>query len=130
MREKYESLPLAELKAVAKARGLKGLSAMKKDDVVEAMLQEDERERKEKEAKAYYKIEAEDVSYKSESEKNVSEVEIQNILLHFKKISKNPEKFANSFDKIASQYTEEQLKIIVNCLPNNVKVVLEDDCKK
>jgi transcription termination factor Rho len=51
MREKYESLPLAELKAVAKARGIKGLSTMKKDEVVEAMLQEDERERREKEEK-------------------------------------------------------------------------------
>ena len=51
MREKYESLPLAELKAVAKARGIKGISTMKKDEVVEVMLQEDERERKEKEAK-------------------------------------------------------------------------------
>ena len=51
MREKYESLPLAELKAVAKARGIKGISAMKKDEVVEAMLQEDEREKQEKEAK-------------------------------------------------------------------------------
>ena len=51
MREKYESLPLAELKAVAKARGIKGLSTMKKDEVVEAMLMEDEREKKEKEAK-------------------------------------------------------------------------------
>lgn len=51
MREKYESLPLAELKAVAKARGIKGLSTMKKDDVVEAMLREDEREQQEREAK-------------------------------------------------------------------------------
>ena len=51
MREKYESLPLAELKAVAKARGIKGLSGMKKDEVVEAMLQEDEKEKKEKESK-------------------------------------------------------------------------------
>ena len=51
MREKYESLPLAELKAVAKARGIRGLSTMKKDEVVEAMLLEDEREKKEKEAK-------------------------------------------------------------------------------
>ncbi len=51
MREKYESLPLSELKAVAKARGMKGLSTMKKDEVVEAMLQEDEKEKREKEAK-------------------------------------------------------------------------------
>ena len=51
MREKYESLPLAELKAVAKARGIKGLSTMKKDEVIEAMLQEDEKEKQEKEAK-------------------------------------------------------------------------------
>ena len=51
MREKYESLPLAELKAVAKARGIRGLSTMKKDEVVEAMLLEDEREKKDKEAK-------------------------------------------------------------------------------
>ena len=42
---------MAELKAVAKARGMKGISAMKKDEVIEMMLQEDERERKEKEAK-------------------------------------------------------------------------------
>ncbi len=51
MREKYESLPLSELKAVAKARGMKGLSTMKKDEVIEAMLQEDEKEKREKEAK-------------------------------------------------------------------------------
>ena len=51
MREKYESLPLTELKAVAKARGIKGISAMKKEEVVEVMLQEDEKERKEKEDK-------------------------------------------------------------------------------
>ena len=37
MREKYESLALADLKAIAKARGIKGTTAMKKSDVVEAM---------------------------------------------------------------------------------------------
>ena len=35
MREKYESLPLATLKELAKARGIKGLAGMKKEDVVE-----------------------------------------------------------------------------------------------
>lgn len=39
MREKYESLALVDLKAVAKARGLRGISTMKKDELVEAMLQ-------------------------------------------------------------------------------------------
>jgi transcription termination factor Rho len=45
MREKYESLALADLKAIAKARGIKGTSTMKKADVVEAMLAEDEKDK-------------------------------------------------------------------------------------
>ena len=43
MREKYESLALADLKEIAKARGIKGVSTMKKSEIVEAMLEEDER---------------------------------------------------------------------------------------
>ena len=52
MREKYESLPLVQLKELAKVRGLKGTSTMKKAELVEAMLAEDERLKKEEEAKA------------------------------------------------------------------------------
>ena len=44
MREKYESLALADLKAIARSRGIKGTSAMKKAEVVEAMLELDSRE--------------------------------------------------------------------------------------
>lgn len=51
MREKYESLPLATLKELAKTRGLKGISTMKKAEVIELMLKEDESE-KEKEKKS------------------------------------------------------------------------------
>lgn len=43
MREKYESLALVQLKELAKVRGLKGTSTMKKAELVEAMLREDER---------------------------------------------------------------------------------------
>ena len=48
MREKYESLSVTVLKDIAKNRGIKNLSAMKKQDVIEAMLAEDEKD-KEKE---------------------------------------------------------------------------------
>ena len=45
MREKYESLPLATLRDLAKARGLKGISVMKKAELIERMLAEDEKEK-------------------------------------------------------------------------------------
>ena len=48
MKEKYESLSAGELRAVAKARGLKGISALRKDELVERMLQEDEKDREKK----------------------------------------------------------------------------------
>ena len=86
--------------------------------------------RTKKEAKLYYRIDTEDVNYKAENENEVSEVEIQNILAHFKKLGKNTAKYSESFNNIAVQYNDEQLKIIVNCLPINVKAVLETDCER
>ena len=52
MREKYESLSLTVLKDLAKARGLKGISTMKKSALVELMLEEDERDKAKAEEKA------------------------------------------------------------------------------
>ena len=43
MREKYESLSVVALKDLAKARGLKNISALKKAEVVDAMVAEDRR---------------------------------------------------------------------------------------
>ncbi len=40
-KEQYESLPLTELKEIAKARGLKGTSIMKKADLIQLMLDKD-----------------------------------------------------------------------------------------
>lgn len=50
MREKYESLSLGALKEIAKARGMKGISTLKKSELVERMVQEDEKERQMKES--------------------------------------------------------------------------------
>lgn len=43
MREKYESLSLTVLRDVAKNRGIKGTSSMRKEAVIEAMVAEDEK---------------------------------------------------------------------------------------
>ena len=50
MREKYESLAVAVLRDLAKTRGITGTSAMKKGDLVEAMLALDEKEQSTKAA--------------------------------------------------------------------------------
>lgn len=86
--------------------------------------------RTKKEAKIYYKIEADDVNYQSEAEDTVSEVEIQNIRAHYRKLGKNEEAYVESFNNIAAQYTDSQLKVIVKFLPINVKAVLERDSSK
>ena len=84
--------------------------------------------RTKKEAKTYYKIEQGE--YEHENENNVSEVEIQNILTHYRKISKNEDKYVESFESIAEQYNDEQLKIIIKFLPLEVKAVLEEKSPK
>ena len=86
--------------------------------------------RTKKEAKQYYRIESDDVSYQSENESDVSEVEIQNILMHYKRLGKNTERYVDSFNNIASQYTDTQLKVIAKFLPLNVKAVLEAESPK
>ena len=86
--------------------------------------------RTKKEAKIYYKIDAEEVTYQSENENDVSESEIQSILAHYKKIGRDEQKCVDSFDSIAQQYTDVQLKVIASFLPLNVKAILEEKSPK
>ena len=43
-REKYASLPLSTLKALAKSRNMKGISTLRKEALIERMLEEDQKE--------------------------------------------------------------------------------------
>lgn len=86
--------------------------------------------RSKKDAKVYYRVDADDIDYKSESEENVSEEDLQNILIYYKKLGKSEEKYAETFEHIAKQYTDAQLKIIAKFLPLNVKAVLEANSPK
>ena len=88
------------------------------------------RPRSKKEAKIYYKIDAEDVSYEKDDENDVSELEIQNILAHYKRIGNDEARYVESFDSIASQYNDVQLRVISKCLPLNVRAVLEEKSPK
>ena len=81
-----------------------------------------------KEAKQYINF---DSSSDDEDETNkVSELELKNILAHYKKLGNDYEKYSQSFSNIASQYNIPQLKIILNILPSNVKTVLEQKSDK
>ena len=50
MREKYESLSLTILRDLAKARGLKGISAMRKPELIDRMCEEDEKDKQKQES--------------------------------------------------------------------------------
>ena len=86
--------------------------------------------RTKKEAKVYYKIETDEVEYKAESEDSVSETEIQNILTYYKRLGRNTDRYVESFNNIAAQYNDAQLRIISTFLPINVRAVLEAESPK
>ncbi len=88
------------------------------------------RPRLKKEAKAYYKIDSEEVTYQAENENDVSEMEIQNILAHYKSLGKDEDRYIDSFNNIAAQYNDTQLRIITKFLPLNVRAVLEERSPK
>ena len=83
--------------------------------------------RTQQEAKEYYNIESQ---VDTSSVDDVSEQEVQNILIHYKRLGKNEDRYTDSFNNIAAQYTDKQLKIIIKCLPINVRAVLEAECPK
>ena len=73
-REKYESLPLSTLKELAKARKMKGISGMKKGDLIDAMLALDEKE-KQKEASDEAKEEIKEEMKEKKEETDIEQLD-------------------------------------------------------
>lgn len=67
MREKYQSLAVHDLKEIAKSRGIKGVSLMKKSEVVDAMVALDEKENEMKSQSAAEAAPSESAAVKNES---------------------------------------------------------------
>lgn len=85
--------------------------------------------REKEEAKRYYNIHESELG-EVESEDNVSEAEVENIRAHYARLGRNEDKYVESFNNIVSQYSDNQLKIIIKYLPMNVRAVLEEKSPK
>ena len=84
--------------------------------------------RTKKEAKIYYRIDQ--GLYEPTVENVVNEVEMQNILAYFKRLGKDTDRYTDAFNNVVSQYNEEQLKIIINALPDRIRNVLAVESSK
>lgn len=84
--------------------------------------------RTEEQARAYYNLGT--VGQPGLEKEIVNLKEINNILRHYKKISQTPDRFSSSFDRIAAQYDDIQLKYIIDKLPEEVKEVLKQQNSK
>ena len=98
-----------------------------KDRNVEVICRVIKKPRNKKEAKQYIDYGVEAVY---ERENTVDEVELQRILLHFKKLGDDTSKYIDSFERVSEQYNNLQMKIICNFLPANVKSYLNKNSNK
>ena len=78
MREKYESLSVVVLRDVAKSRGLKHLSGLKKSELVDLMLKEDEKAAREEEKTPGMAAEEEDTQQAEEEREEKGKQEGKN----------------------------------------------------
>ena len=76
-REKYESLPLATLKELAKARKMRGVSTLKKSELIDAMLALDAKE-KQAEAASEAKEEVREEMKEKKSETDIEQLDSGN----------------------------------------------------
>lgn len=76
-REKYESLPLATLKELAKARKMRGVSTLKKSELIDAMLALDEKE-EQAEAASEAKEEVREEMKEKKSETDIEQLDSGN----------------------------------------------------
>lgn len=79
MREKYESLSASVLRDLAKARGLRGISTLRKEQLIERMLEEDEKDKAKKqpqEVQEQAQVQA-PAPAPAQAEKNIEEIKAE-----------------------------------------------------
>lgn len=91
-----------------------------------------EKPRNKKQAKILYNIVPKQLKYNSNvaNSKIISDRELLSIQKFFNINKDNIDKCVKGFAKLAREYDDEQLQIIINNLPLNVKIVLEENSKE
>lgn len=84
--------------------------------------------RSKKEAKSYIDYDIEEDAYGRDDE--VSETELNRILVAYESAAGDEGKYVEIFDRISEQYTDVQLKVIATFLPEHVKRVLYSKSEK
>lgn len=84
--------------------------------------------RTKKEAKSYIDYDLDEDAYGKEDE--VSETELNRILVAYENAAGDEQKYVEIFDRIAEQYTDVQLRVIAAFLPEHVKRVLYNKSEK
>ncbi|MBR1883785.1 MAG: hypothetical protein IJ809_02400 [Clostridia bacterium] len=80
-----------------------------------------------KDVKKYYEDKVGQSVYRSVQ---VSEIELQRIVSYFRNLNGVADKYNEIFDRVAAQYTDEQLRIIIKFLPADVKQYLSFNSEK
>ena len=99
-RERYESLPLATLKELAKARNMKGVSTLKKSALIDEMLKLDETE---KQMQANEKAKEENRALRNEIDELTDTVKRINLLVAYDGYENN-EAFRRKLKELTSDY--------------------------
>ena len=128
MREKYESLSLATLKDLAKARGLKGVSTLRKPELIERMLQEDQLENEENNKKAENKeLKEEEIKEEKEvKEEKETKEETKEEKLQKELDEKNDQllRMAAEYDNFRKRSQREKDALYLDCKASVIKELL------
>lgn len=87
--------------------------------------------RNKKKAKMIYNIDPKGLKYKKENmEKKISDKELNSILRFFITYKDRVDKCVRGFAKISREYTDEQIQIIIDNMPLDVRIILEENSKE
>lgn len=90
-----------------------------------------EQPRNKKKAKLLYNIDPKSLKYKqSGMQKKISDKELNSILRFFITYKDRIDKCVRGFTKLTKEYTEEQIQIIIENLPLDVRIILEENSKE